>query len=277
MAKNIVLPKFVKDLTGRKFGALTVTRFFGMSDKGYGAIWMCKCKCGTEKTILANGLKKAKSCGCLSPKRRINLTGKQFGRLTVVQASGITKNKSVRWLCQCDCGHKKVIDGASLRYGATRSCGCLLVETAKKQKPRLTHGKTKTKVYRAWAKMKARCKDTNDKRWEHYGGRGISVCSRWSDFESFYADMGEPPTEEHSLDRIDVNGDYCRENCRWATPKEQARNQRRSNLITFNGKTQCLADWAEELGIRYGTLEARLNAYQWPVEKAFSTPVAHRS
>jgi hypothetical protein len=143
-----------------------------MSAKGYGAIWLCQCKCGTLKKTLASGLKKAKSCGCLNPKKKIDMSGQRFGNLVAIKTSGLTRQNSVKWLCKCQCGGEKIVDGSSLRQGLTKSCGCL--GRTKKESPNKRHGKTKTKVYRAWAKLRSRCTNPNDARWDSYGGRELN-------------------------------------------------------------------------------------------------------
>jgi len=120
--------------------------------------------------------------------------------------------------------------------------------------------------------MKSRCVNRNDPAYYKYGGRGITICERWLKFEDFLTDMGDRP-EGLSLDRIDNNGNYEPGNCRWATRKEQANNRRNSLKITFNHKTQTLAQWSQELNIKFTTLWARINKHKWSVEKAFTTPV----
>ena len=120
--------------------------------------------------------------------------------------------------------------------------------------------------------MLTRCNNKNDTRYQWYGGRGITVCDRWSKFENFLADMGERP-EKMTLDRIDTNGNYCPENCRWATNKQQHRNKRSNRLLTHDGETKCVAEWAETVGISQGALASRIDVYGWSVEKALTTPV----
>lgn len=139
-----------------------------------------------------------------------------------------------------------------------------------------THGHTRkgryTKVYRAWADMVKRCTYAKHVVWRHYGGRGIKVCDRWRTFTNFLADMGEPPTEKHELDRHpDKDGNYEPGNCRWATRSENMRNTNRNHLVTFKGKTQCLAAWAEELNLPYTRLRDRLVKLKWTAERAFTT------
>jgi hypothetical protein len=136
------------------------------------------------------------------------------------------------------------------------------------------HGKRKARVYRIWMGMRYRCR--NDKS-GNYGGRGIRVCERWVDFGCFLEDMGEPPSAFHSIDRIDVNGHYEPGNCRWATRKEQARNQRTNTVLTFRGQNKTLAEWAEEFQIKPPTLCVRIYKLGWPLEMALTMPVESQS
>jgi hypothetical protein len=138
------------------------------------------------------------------------------------------------------------VSGRKLRHGHTRSCGCLVVDSMKAVSTK--HGKTKTPEFRSWKSMLSRCSTTaTNKGTKHYAARGIKVCDRWMDcFENFLEDMGPKPTPRHSLDRIDVNGNYEPSNCRWATWTEQARNKRNVIYVTINGVTKARADWLEE-------------------------------
>lgn len=133
-----------------------------------------------------------------------------------------------------------------------------------------THGKSRTKIYQIWLAMRQRCYHLTNKQYKYYGGRGIKVCDKWKKFENFFADMGERP-EGLSLDRIDNNGNYCPENCRWATRKEQSRNTGRNIRITLNGKTKVLKDWAKDTGINYYTLRGRLRK-GWSIHELFLEP-----
>jgi hypothetical protein len=132
-----------------------------------------------------------------------------------------------------------------------------------------THGKRNTPEYRVWQDMLNRCRNPNVRSYKNYGGRGISVCEEWLDFETFFTDMGERP-EGYSLERVDVNGDYTPENCTWVPLAEQQSNRRNSHMVTYNGKTLHLAAWARILGVKYATLSKRLNRYGWSVERAFT-------
>lgn len=201
----------------------------------------------------------------------IDLTGRKFGRLTVIKDSGErNKHRRVLWLCKCDCGNYKSISGNDLNKCS--SCGCkkreLLIEK------NTTHNATKTRLYNTWQGMKKRCYNPKDKYYHIYGGRGITVCDEWKDnFQAFYDwAMSHGYQDDLSIDRIDPDGNYSPENCRWATAKEQANNKRNNHLIGYNGKKQTMIQWANELDIKYQTLAARINKYHWNIDRALNTP-----
>lgn len=160
----------------------------------------------------------------------IDLVGRKFGRLTVVALVGFRERDSkLIWSCDCECGERVDVVGAQLRRGQTQSCGCLMIERTRAVNT--THGCKGTRIYRIWHGMLDRVRNKNCKDYHRYGGRGIRVCERWLSFENFLADMGYPPSESHSIDRENNDGDYCRENCRWATAKQQANNRRRPSRV----------------------------------------------
>ncbi len=140
-----------------------------------------------------------------------------------------------------------------------------------------THGVSYSSEYRVWVDMKIRCYDINNKRYKDYGGRGIKICDRWlnkeNGLQNFLNDMGKKPSSKYSIERINNNGDYVPENCRWATMKEQGCNRRNSRYITYKGKTQILIDWCNELNLLYETIRNRLYLYGWSIEEAFETPI----
>lgn len=206
-----------------------------------------------------------------------DLTGKRFGRLSVISRYGT--DKPVRWNCVCDCGKERVVWTINLKKGDSQSCGCLRDEINSKHNRTHGHsigGKT-TPEFRAWASMKSRCYNVNLDDYSHWGGRGIIVCDRWLDkengFLNFFEDMGERPSPKHSIDRFpDTNGNYFKENCRWATKKEQQGNTTRNVCIEYVGKKMILSDWAgffkvtpstlwEHLFIKHRTIEYVYNFY----------------
>lgn len=199
-------------------------------------------------------------------KTRIDLSGKRFGRLTVLRYDHTDKCGHGMWLCQCDCGNKKIVIGGNLKSGNSKSCGCLHNEQLAERTT--THGCYGTRLYWIWAKMKSRCMNYKDKYFADYGGRGITVCDEWLKFEDFQDwAMANGYTDELTIDRIDVNGNYEPSNCRWATRMEQTANRRVSRCITFDGKTKTISQWAAEYGLNYYTLYSRVKR-GWPIEEA---------
>ena len=203
-----------------------------------------------------------------SKRPRKDLTGKRFGRLTVI-GKGDRLRKSLRWNCFCDCGNSIMVPTEALNIGKSKSCGCLKVDVCKARMT--THGHAVNgkpdRVYRIWNAMIRRCYEPLFINFEDYGGRGITVCDTWrASLSQFITDMGQPPSETHSIDRIDVNGNYEPSNCRWATPKEQGRNKRNNVIITHDGVTQCASAWAEQIGVCHSTIQARYKS-GWPIDK----------
>ena len=183
-------------------------------------------------------------------KPRTNLTGQRFGKLSVVDKIVPPKGRTL-FVCVCDCGKQVTLNGSDLQSGNTKSCGCLRVEKSKLSN--LKHGATlngkHTGAYRSWTTMKSRCYNEDNNRFYAYGGRGIAVCDRWLEsFENFLADMGDRP-DGCTIDRIDVNGNYDPENCRWATTSDQAKNQRKNVWYELDGQKMIQADVARALGV----------------------------
>ena len=199
-----------------------------------------------------------------------DLVGQRFGRLTVIEQAGINKYKKALFSCICDCGKCCEVIGSKLVSGHTKSCGCLQKEKASKRMT--THGNSMTRLAGIWYGMRKRCGDPNSKE---YGGRGIKICDEWlNSFQAFYEwAMENGYSNDLTIDRIDVNGDYCPENCRWATRQTQSNNTRANHYITYNGETRTLSEWAKHTGLKYSTLRSRINLYKWDAEKALSFPV----
>ena len=204
-----------------------------------------------------------------------NLKGQKFSYLTVVKEVGSNKNGRTIWLCRCDCGNYHETLGKYLLDGSTTSCGCrrakILSDTTKRQ---TTHNKSNTRLYRIWAAMRKRCRNINDSEYKNYGERGISICSEWDNFTTFYEwAMANGYADNLTIDRINNDGNYEPNNCRWVSYKVQANNTRANHYITYNDETLTLQEWAEKVGISEKTLISRINRYHWSIEKALETPV----
>ena len=202
--------------------------------------------------------------------------GKRFGYWLIKEHKGLDKHGHHIYLCHCDCGNEKIVVLGNLKTGKSTNCGC---EKLKKQMGNTwskKHGMSFSREYRSWESMLNRCEKTNDREYPMWGGRGIKVCERWHDFNNFYADMGERP-KGTTLDRIDNNGDYEPSNCRWATAKTQSNNRRNNTLITYNGRTQTLQQWADEVGIGATTIHNRISNLGWSIEEAMARKPNHAS
>lgn len=270
----------MENLVGRRFGRLRVVAFDSIRNGK--TMWRCECECGKTKAVRADGLKRGvKSCGCgtivAAHARRQDLSGQVFGRLYVVNHC---PDRPLHCKCKCECGTIVRVCSSSLKSKHTTSCGCLQREKAKETATRMgrsnkQHGQTASREYETWHRMRQRCNDSNCPNYKDYGGRGISVCSRWDSFAKFLFDMGPRPSSKHSLDRIDNDGDYCPSNCRWAIQKTQQRNRRSNILITYDGRTKCISEWAEEYLIPTQVLWRRLRKMGWEIHDALTVPLAH--
>jgi hypothetical protein len=200
----------------------------------------------------------------------LDLTGMRFGRLLVVQRAGTGrrgKSTAPTWECRCDCGETSIVLGPNLRRGWTTSCGC---KTRR-------HGMFGTAEYAAWNAMLDRCTNPKNRNYPNYGGRGIAVCSAWAeDFAVFFRDMGPRPAPDMSLDRVNNDGNYEPQNCRWATRVMQARNKRVSRVLVVGGVSATVAEWAERTGIGRSTLKERLRR-GWSPEQSVTTPTSSRT
>lgn len=196
----------------------------------------------------------------------LDVTGKQFGRLTAIESLGAFPGGH-RWKCLCSCGQTTNVCIGKLTSGCTQSCGCLQREraAASAAEQNRKHGDSKSPEYGTWINMILRCQ-----RDPNYAGRGIKVCPQWAEsYEKFLSDVGRRPTEAHTLDRINNDGDYEPTNVRWATRKEQSRNKQNTLLITIGTETKCLKEWTEHYQLSYNMVRRRLRR-GWSVEQAFN-------
>lgn len=201
--------------------------------------------------------------------KAIDMTGKIFGRLTVLRFHGTAKDRQATWVCKCMCGTESIVAGGHLRSGHSKSCGCLSKELLKTGS--ITHGMSYTSTFGSWKSMLIRCGNPNNPAYKNYGGRGITVCDRWKSFENFIFDMGEKPNGT-TIDRIDNDRGYEPGNCRWATVYQQSRNRRSNIWITVDGRSMVAKDWARELGTSQQVITNRI-AKGWDAKSACSIKV----
>lgn len=261
-----------KDLrSGMKFGRLTAIKEVG---KNHGHItWECKCDCGNTTIVSRDRLIKGitQSCGCLKHQKSVNLkdmVGKHFGKLLVLEKACNTPQGQAMWLCQCDCGNITTVRGADLRGGKTVSCGCFALIS------RTKHGGSKERLYSIWRSMKDRCNNFHNENYKNYGGIGVKVCHEWEDYSTFrewaflngYNEKAE--YGECSIDRINVDGDYAPDNCRWVTMQEQQMNKHTNVFIDKDGKRQTLTEWCRELNLNESAIR---NRYRngWSIDRLF--------
>lgn len=192
-----------------------------------------------------------------------NLSGMRFSMLKVISFSSTTNGRI--WHCECDCGCSRKVSSRDLTDLRVKSCGCLL------------HGKIITPEYRAWQSLKDRCYNEKYNQYKNYGGRGITVCDRWKNsFIDFFHDMGSRPSRAHSMDRIDVNGNYEKDNCKWSTIDEQKRNRTNSHIYTYKGVTKSLTEHGRDHGLTSGCVWVRVIKMGWDLASALETPVRKR-
>lgn len=205
-----------------------------------------------------------------------DIRNQQFTRWLVIGYNGSSKHGTT-WLCRCICGTERVVRGDHLIKGQSKSCGCLSAELAGQRIANITkrHGHSsrgkKSGTYRSWIAMRRRCSDPNNNRFSLYGGRGITVCDEWrTSFDAFLSDMGERP-QGTTLDRVDPNTGYTKDNCRWASVDEQANNTRKSRKLTYNGITKTYTQWGRDLFNSAGIIHRRKSA-GWSDHDALTIP-----
>lgn len=198
-------------------------------------------------------------------RKTLDLSGKEFGRLKVIERSHLGKHGEIYWLCICRCGSYKKVRAYNLTSGLTKSCGCY-------HKEKVTiHNMTNSKTFNSWSSMKNRCNNPNSPDYFKYGERGIKICDKWlNNFNNFLSDMGERP-KGTTLDREDNEGDYEPENCRWATTEQQLSNRRNTVRIDYRGSSKTIRELSDISGMKQKIIRDRLYA-GWPVEKALFTP-----
>jgi len=262
--------KIRKDLTGQVFGKLVVVEL-SHKDKWAAAHWLCQCDCGNTKVVAGNKLSRGetKSCGCYRVqcgKDKVNdLMGQRFGRLLVIGREESDAFSHAKWLCKCDCGNETVVLGDNLiRNNHTTSCGCYLDE----MRPtfNLSHGKTGSDLYNVWASMIGRCEYEPSSCWEHYGGRGITVCKEWREsFESFYEWAKDKYAADLQIDREDNDGNYCPENCRFVSRSLNVinRGKLRNNTSGYTGVSYDTHNsiWTAKIGYQAMSKKAIMLGY----------------
>jgi hypothetical protein len=269
-----------EDITGMRFGRLVAIKDMGKKICKSGAIyyWLCKCDCGNEKVISKTNLKNGGtvSCGCYAKESAAkrghetskDITGMRFGKLIAIRQY-IYKNNKSYWLCRCDCGKESIVDKRSLTGGITKSCGCWARELTKMRS--ITHGESKSRLYKIWVGMRHRC---NDLEYERYGKRGITVCKEWDAYDVFrdWA-LNNGYADNLSIDRIDNDRGYEPANCRWATIKEQANNRSSNRYLEYNGERYTLREWSKKTGLAVTTLCERLRR-GWSIKDTITFPKA---
>lgn len=269
------------DLTGQKFGRLTAIKI--VPNKRKDTYWLCKCDCGNTKEVDTYRLRSGhtRSCGCLEQENREKrkeideLIGKQYAHLLIIKEIPTSKYEIRKVLCKCECGTEKIISLKDVLNGHTQSCGCYRKKVSAEKMT--THGMSDTRLYKVWRLMIQRCYDKNCSVYSRYGGRGITICDEWlNDFIAFYDWAYSHGYDEKAdymgctLDRIDVNGNYYPENCRWANAITQCNNRTNNRKITFNGEIHTIAEWARKYNMNYTTLFCRLFKHGWTVEEALT-------
>ena len=260
-----------QNLVGKRFGKLVVLSL-APKTKNRSTVWLCKCDCGKEKIVRNKNLIEGitTDCGCVSKNNLIE--NQKIGRLTLIRK--IPACRGASWECLCDCGNHLIVKEYDLRQGDIKSCGCLKKEYAKKGN--IVHGFNKTRIQEIHHAMKMRCYCKKHTHYKNYGGRGISICKEWlgkdglKNFGNWALANGY--ADNLSIDRIDNNGNYCPENCKWSTRLEQQNNTRQNRIIEYNGERLTLSEMARKYNIYPTTLCSRLKKWK-DIKKCIETPI----
>ena len=205
-------------------------------------------------------------CVIMNDKIKYDLSGIKYGRLLVLEYAGKTAGHISLWKCQCDCGKMVIIRSSLLKNGHTKSCGCIKKENIAKRMTK--HGYCGSRVNNIWRAIKERCGNSNADNYKYYGGRGIKYDIRWEEFINFLNDMGMPPSNHHTIDRIDNNANYCKDNCKWALQSEQNINKRNTIIVNFNGENIPLKKIVDANNLSYRKVWERLFKLNWSIEDA---------
>lgn len=202
-----------------------------------------------------------------------DLTGKKFGKLTVLKRSEKRSKSGTLWDCVCSCGKEVTVFSSNLKRGTSTSCGCNKKINPNSKK----HGMSDSRIYRIWSLMKSRCNNKNSRAYPRYGGRGIKVCDEWNEPSNFFNwAMENGYREDLTIDRIDNNGDYCPENCRWVSMKEQENNTSRNIFFSMDGETKSLTQWCDCFNMPYAAVRKRIKTLGWDFRKAIETPIDNK-
>lgn len=276
------------DLTGNKFGKWTVIK--RVENDRYGQTrYLCRCECGNEKVVMGKSLRRGLSKSCRCPK---NLTGMKFGFLSVGNETYLLDKKGCKlraYYCLCDCGKEKIVLAKHLTSGHCVSCGCYgrsknrMIESVIKIKYCNIEFGCRNPLYEVWHGIKKRCSDEKE---ANYYGRGITICDEWrNDFQAFYdwamangykVEKLSSGKNRWTIDRIDNDGNYEPNNCRWVDIKAQSNNKRTNHYLEYKGKTQSIADWGRELGVSASLITQRINKGGWSIEEALTIPSGER-
>ena len=238
--------------------------------------WKCKCDCGNITYARYDQVScgQIKSCGCVKESKRLHIND-VIGNIKILDKLPDNKFHQKMYLCKCSCGNTFTTTGQKLKTGHTQSCG----KCNHKRDHKIMNRKVDSRIYSIWLDIKTRCCNINSKNYKNYGARGITVCDSWKNsFDNFYNDMYKSYQEhvdkfgekQTTIDRIDVNGNYELDNCRWATLKEQANNKTNTLFVTYNSVTKSVGEWADITGIPITKLRRRIFKDNWDIERAFT-------